>query len=233
MLIALTLLLVFQLAGEALSRVAGIAVPGPVIGFALLALLLVRSPLAMRARGADRGRAAPASLASFRAGGGRHHPAGAAAPGRVAGDRRGAPGLNDRGARGDGAHLPRRRAAHGARGVADGKRVPALGLSLGEPAALAGGDARRLCHRRPRLGSARAAPGRQSRGDRGGAPRAAPARDRHALPDLFRRRAIRPFHARPGHRRPGRAAGARAGSGAPAARADPRGRSWRARSPHR
>lgn len=48
MLIALTLLLVFQLAGEALSRVAGIAVPGPVIGFALLALLLVRSPLAMR-----------------------------------------------------------------------------------------------------------------------------------------------------------------------------------------
>jgi holin-like protein len=48
MLIALTLLLVFQLAGEAVSRVAGIAVPGPVIGFALLGVLLAASPRAMR-----------------------------------------------------------------------------------------------------------------------------------------------------------------------------------------
>jgi holin-like protein len=48
MVIALTLLLVFQLAGEALSRVSGLPVPGPVIGFALLALLLLRSPRTMR-----------------------------------------------------------------------------------------------------------------------------------------------------------------------------------------
>jgi len=38
---ALALLLVCQLAGEVLARVLGLAVPGPVIGLALLALLAV------------------------------------------------------------------------------------------------------------------------------------------------------------------------------------------------
>ena len=52
MLIALTLLLVFQLLGEVASRLLGLAIglaiPGPVIGFALLAVLLARSPRALR-----------------------------------------------------------------------------------------------------------------------------------------------------------------------------------------
>ena len=49
MLSALTLLLGCQLAGEAASRAAGLPVPGPVLGMALLfGLLLLRDPLAER-----------------------------------------------------------------------------------------------------------------------------------------------------------------------------------------
>ena len=44
MIAGLTLLLTFQLIGEVLARWAGLSVPGPVIGMALLALVLALSP---------------------------------------------------------------------------------------------------------------------------------------------------------------------------------------------
>lgn len=44
MLNGIFLLLAFQLAGEAASRALGLSVPGPVLGLALLALLLVARP---------------------------------------------------------------------------------------------------------------------------------------------------------------------------------------------
>lgn len=40
----LSVLLAFQLGGEVLARWLGLSVPGPVIGMALLALLLIRMP---------------------------------------------------------------------------------------------------------------------------------------------------------------------------------------------
>lgn len=44
MVLAVTLLLLFQLIGEAIARGFGLPIPGPVIGFVLLALMLAASP---------------------------------------------------------------------------------------------------------------------------------------------------------------------------------------------
>jgi len=49
MIIALSTLILFQLAGEVVARAAGLPVPGPVLGFVLLSVALLASPGLRRA----------------------------------------------------------------------------------------------------------------------------------------------------------------------------------------